>query len=213
MALIKPAPAGMLQEARLAQAATISWMIIEGVVAVAAGIAAGSVALTAFGADSAIEVFTATVVLYRLRPAGQADSDTLTERERTASRLVGIGLYAVAAYIVISSAWTLVRGLHPGSSLLGLVLACASLVIMPALWRWRLSLSQRLHSASLRADAACSAVCFYMAATLLAGLLLNRLFGWWWADPLAALAMIWWIRDEAGEALESARTGRHCEEC
>ncbi|HEV3234176.1 MAG TPA: cation transporter, partial [Candidatus Dormibacteraeota bacterium] len=80
-------------------------------------------------------------------------------------------------------------------------------------WRWRLALSRRIHSAALRADAACSAVCLYMAATLLVGLVLNRLFGWWWADPIAGLAMIWWIRNEANEALEAARTGKHCEEC
>jgi divalent metal cation (Fe/Co/Zn/Cd) transporter len=90
-----------------------------------------------------------------------------------------------------------------------MVLAVAALVIMPLLWRWRRGLARRLSSPALRADAACSLICIYMTATLLAGLLLNRLFGWWWADPLAALAMIWWIRREAREALEAAHTGRH----
>jgi len=82
------------------------------------------------------------------------------------------------------------------------------LVVMPVLWRWRLGLARRLHSPALRGDAACSLVCVAMATTLLVGLLLNSLFGWWWADPLAALAMIWWIRGEVNEALEAARTGR-----
>jgi divalent metal cation (Fe/Co/Zn/Cd) transporter len=89
----------------------------------------------------------------------------------------------------------------------------AALIAMPVLWRWRLSLARGLGSPALRADAACSLVCAYMSATLLVGLLLNRLFGWWWADSLAALGMIWWIRGEASEALEAARTGCHCETC
>jgi divalent metal cation (Fe/Co/Zn/Cd) transporter len=127
--------------------------------------------------------------------------------------MVGVALYGVAAYIVLSSVYTLVRGIHPDPSPLGLALAVASLAVMPVLWRWRLSLSRRIHSAALRADAACSAVCLYMAATLLLGLLLNRLLGWWWADPVAGLAMIWWIRGEANEALEAAATGHHCEDC
>ena len=93
-----------------------------------------------------------------------------------------------------------------------MALAVAALVIMPLLWRWRLGLAARLDSPALRADAACSLVCLYLSATLLVGLLLNRLFGWWWADPLAALAMIWWIRGEANEALEAARTGQRDED-
>jgi divalent metal cation (Fe/Co/Zn/Cd) transporter len=84
---------------------------------------------------------------------------------------------------------------------------------MPLLWRWRLVLANRLGSPALRADAACSLVCAYMSATLLVGLLLNSLLGWWWADSLAALGMSWWIRGEAAEALEAARSGKHCEEC
>ena len=83
---------------------------------------------------------------------------------------------------------------------------------MAALWRWRLNLADRLGSPALKGDAACSAVCLYMAGTTLAGLILNQLFGWWWADPIAALALIWWIRGEANEALEAARTGQACQD-
>jgi len=82
---------------------------------------------------------------------------------------------------------------------------------MSLLWSWRLALAGRLHSPALRADAACSLVCISMSAVLLGGLLLNSLLGSWWADRLAALAMIWWIRGEAREALEAARSGRHGE--
>jgi divalent metal cation (Fe/Co/Zn/Cd) transporter len=204
---------GLRDRARMAQLLTITWMVVEGLVAVVAGVAAHSVALTAFGTDSAIEVFTAAVVLHQLMRRSELGADLLDAGERRASRLVGIALYAVAAYIAVTSAVTLLAGVHPEPSTPGVVLACASVLIMPVLWRWRLGLSERLHSAALRADAACSAVCLYMAVTLLVGLALNRLFGWWWADTVAALAMTWWIVGEAREALEAADTGTHCADC
>jgi divalent metal cation (Fe/Co/Zn/Cd) transporter len=213
MSIAVRVPSATYAQARLAQILTIAWMLVEGGVAVAAGIMARSVALTAFGFDSAIEVFSAGVVLWLLLRRRSLPSAELAAGEKRASWLTGIALYGVAVYIVLSSAYTLVRGVHPDPSPLGLALAFASVVIMPGLWRWRLALSARIHSAALRADAACSAICLYMAATLLLGLALNQLFGWWWADPVAGLAMIWWIRGEANEALEAARTGRHCEEC
>lgn len=112
----------------------------------------------------------------------------------------------------MSSSISLIAHSRPETSTPGIVLALVVLAVMPVLWRWRLGLAKRLRSPALRGDAACSLVCIYMAATLLAGLLLNRFFGWWWADPLAGLAMIWWIRGEANEALEAARTGRRDEE-
>lgn len=199
--------------ARTAQALTITWMVVEGVVAIGAGVAARSVALTAFGADSVIEVFSAAVVLRLLLRPRSGNPDTLAEGERRASRLTGFALYGVAAYILVSSVLTLVAGIHPEPSPLGIALAVASSLIMPGLWRWRLGLSKRIHSAALRADAACSAVCLYMAVALLAGLALNQLFGLWWADPAAGLAMTWWIQGEAREALEAARTGVHCADC
>ena len=199
-----------IRSARLAESLTVAWMVVELVVALVAGILARSVALVAFGIDSAIELFTAGVVLRMfILHTERTDSEELDRRERQASRLVGWSLYAVIAYIVASAAFSLASGSHPESSVGGMALAAAALVIMPLLWRWRLGLAARLRSpAALRADAACSLVCIYMSATLLAGLLLNRLAGWWWADPVAALAMIWWIQGEAAEALEAARSGR-----
>jgi divalent metal cation (Fe/Co/Zn/Cd) transporter len=200
----------LIREARLAEALTFAWMVIELVVALWAGIAARSVALTTFGVDSGIELFTTGVVLRQLLlRTERATDEELDARERQASRLVGWGLYGLIVYIVATSAWALASRSHPEPSPAGMVLAVAALVIMPLLWRWRRGLARRLSSPALRADAACSLICIYMTATLLAGLLLNRLFGWWWADPLAALAMIWWIRGEAREALEAAHTGRH----
>jgi divalent metal cation (Fe/Co/Zn/Cd) transporter len=210
MATVTRPAESLIRQARIAEALTLAWMAIELVVALWAGTAARSVALTTFGVDSGIELFTAAVVLRQLLlHTDRATDEELDARERQASRIVGWGLYGLIVYIVATSAWSLVSRSHPESSTAGLALAVAALVVMPLLWRWRLSLARRLDSPALRADAACSLVCIYMSAVLLAGLALNILFGWWWADSLAALAMIWWIRGEAREALEAARTGVH----
>jgi divalent metal cation (Fe/Co/Zn/Cd) transporter len=203
----------LIRQARLAESLVIAWMVVELVVALTAGIAARSVALTAFGVDSGIEVFTAVVVLRQLLlHTDRATDEELDARERQASRLVGWGLYGLVVYIIVSSGWSLLTQSRPESSVPGMVLAVAALLIMTPLWLWRRRLAEALDSPSLRGDAACSLVCIYMAATLLVGLLLNSLFGWWWADALAALAMIWWIRGEAREALEAARSGHYCDE-
>jgi len=180
-------------------------MLVEGVIAVGAGLVAHSVALTAFGFDSFIELFSAAVVLRRVLERSEAEErGSLTPGERTASGLVGWALYLLIAYIVLSAGAGILLRLRPEASPIGLGLTLASIVIMTILWRWRLSLADRLGSPALRGDAACSVVCLYMAVATLAGLALNALFGWWWADPIAGLALIWWIRGEAQEALEAA---------
>jgi divalent metal cation (Fe/Co/Zn/Cd) transporter len=210
MTIVSQSNQRLISHARFAESLTVAWMVVELVVALWAGVVARSVALTTFGIDSALELFTALVVLRQLILHTQrATDEELDIRERQASRLVGFGLDGLIAYIVASSAWSLASGSRPQSSTAGVALALAALIIMPLLWRWRLALAGRLDSPALRADSACSLVCVYLSATLLAGLLLNALLGWWWADPLAALAMIFWIRGEAAEALEAAKTGRH----
>jgi len=189
----------------VAQAVTVGWMLIEGVIAVGAGLLAHSVALTAFGLDSFIELFSAAVVLRRLLERSEAEErGSRTAGERTASRLVGWALYLLIAYIVVAAAAGILLGLRPAASPVGLGLIIASIAIMAVLWRWRLSLADRLGSPALRGDAACSVVCLYLALATLAGLALNSWFGWWWADPIAGLALIWWIRGEAKEALEAS---------
>jgi divalent metal cation (Fe/Co/Zn/Cd) transporter len=193
-----------LRAARLAQSVTVGWMLIEGVIAVGAGIAAHSVALTAFGFDSSIELFSSAVVLRRvIQRSEDEERGSLTRGERTASRLVGSALYVLIAYIVVAAAAGLVLRLRPEASPVGLGLTLVSIPIMALLLKWRLSLADRLGSPALRGDAACSVVCLYMAFATLAGLALNALLGWWWADPIAGLALIWWIRGEANEALQS----------
>lgn len=196
----------LLQWARLAQWLTVGWMVIEGVVAIGAGIAAHSVALTAFGVDSGIELFSSLVVLRRLLQRSESEErGSMTGGERSATKLVGFALYGLIAYIALSAGVALVFRFEPSASLPGIGLTITSLLIMTVLWRWRLALADRLGSPALWGDAACSMVCLYMAGVALAGLLLNQFFGLWWADPLAGLALIWWILGEAKEALEASK--------
>ena len=196
----------VLQQARMAQSMTVGWMVIEGALAIGAGVVAHSVALTAFGVDSGIELLSSVVVLRRLLQRSETEErGSMSGGERGATRFVGFALYGLIAYIVLSAGVALVFRLEPAASPLGIGLTIASLLIMAALWRWRLALAERLGSPALRGDAACSMVCLYMAGVALAGLLLNQFFGLWWADPLAGLALIWWIRGEANEALEASK--------
>lgn len=195
-----------LREARLAQVLTVGWMVIEASIAIVAGLVARSVALTAFGVDSGVELFSSVVVLHRLLQRSESEErGSLSGGERRASRLVGYALYALIAYILLSAVVSLVLRIEPQRSPVGIGLTVASLGIMAGLWRWRLALADRLGSPALRGDAACSMVCLYMAGVALAGLVMNQLFGLWWADPLAAVALIWWIRGEAREAVEAGR--------
>ena len=180
-------------------------MVIEGALAVGAGIAARSVALTAFGVDSGIELFSSVVVLRRLLQRSESEErGSMTGGERSSTRLVGLALYGLIAYILVSAGVALVFRFEPAPSPLGIGLTVASLLIMTILWRWRLALADRLGSPALRGDAACSMVCLYMAGVALLGLLLNQFFGLWWADPIAGLVLIWWIRSEAKEAIEAS---------
>jgi divalent metal cation (Fe/Co/Zn/Cd) transporter len=197
----------ILQQARLAQILTVGWMVIEATIAIVAGLIAHSVALTAFGVDSGVELFSSIVVLHRLLQRSESEErGSLSGGERHASRLVGYALYGLIAYIVLSALISLALRIEPKPSPVGIALTLASLGIMAGLWRWRLALADRLGSPALRGDAACSMVCLYMAAVALVGLVLNQLFGLWWADPLAAVALVWWIRGEAREAVEAGRT-------
>ncbi len=180
-------------------------MLVEAAVSLGAGVAAGSVALVAFGADSVIELISAGVLLRRLgvERAGAGGVEAL---ERRASGVVGVLLFALALWVVAG----VVRDLlfvhaRPERSPAGVLLAAASVAVMPWIVATKRRVAARIGSAALRADAACGIVCAYMAATLLVGLGLRALFGWWWADPLAALGMLYFIVREGWEAVEAAR--------
>src|SRR5262249_46059367 len=170
-----------------------------------------SLSLQAFAIDSIIELVAGGVLLRRLvlewrarRRLVAADEKRIERAERRASRLVGWALYALALYVVLNAALSLLAHSRAESAPAGIVLAAAALVIMPALAFAKRRVAEAIGSVALRADAACSLVCAYMSATLLAGLGLTALFDWWWADALAALALLWCIVREGREALEKA---------
>lgn len=183
---------------------TIGWMVVEALVSVGAGLAAGSIALIAFGVDSVIELVSAGTLLWRLRleaAGGDAVAARVERAERRASRVVGTSLLLLAVYVVVQSGYDLWSRAAPERSLPGIALAAAALLVMPALVRAKRRIAGIIDSPALRGDAACGMVCAYMAATLLAGLVLRAAFGWWWADPVAALGIVYFIVREGREAL------------
>ncbi|HEY7350870.1 MAG TPA: cation transporter [Ktedonobacterales bacterium] len=192
---------------------TILWMLAEALVALIAGFAAHSASLESFGLDSVIELVSGGVLLWRLlAEQGGRAGETLERVERRASRIVGLALYALAAYILLNAAFSLLTRAHPDESWAGLALALAAAVVMPILWRVKLRVARRIESAALRADAACSVTCAYMSLVLLLGLALTRVFGWWWADALASLGLLYFVIREGHEALEEAK-GHACACC
>jgi len=188
---------------------TVVWMTVEAIVAIAAGVLSRSVLLTAFGIDSVIELMSGSVLLWRLLVESRRHSLARVERaENRAAWIAGIGLILLCLYVVATVLASLLTRTEPESSLVGIGLAIAALIVMPILvWRKRV-IAGKIGSAALRADAACSLTCAYMAATLLVGLGLTAVFHWWWADSVAALALLYFLVPEAREALEGARAGR-----
>ena len=193
---------------------SLIWMVVEATVALSVGFMTRSVSLQGFGIDSIIELVTGAVLLWRLLIEQRGGSlETVERAERRASWVAAYGLFALAFYIVADSVWTFVTRSRPESSSWGIALAIAAVIIMPLLWQGKLHVAKRIGSAALRADAVCSVTCAYMSLTLLVGLSLNAFFGWWWADPLAALALVYFIVQEGREALHEARTGEACSCC
>jgi divalent metal cation (Fe/Co/Zn/Cd) transporter len=178
---------------------TVSWMTVEAAVAVVAGVAAGSVALLAFGIDSVIEFVAALAVLqtFRAEQAGRPGRS-----EQRALRIIGATFFLLAAYIVADSGYTLIAASRPEGSLPGVAVSAAALVVMPGLSALKRRTGARLGSQMLVADAAESLFCAYLSATVLVGLLLNAAFTWWWADPIAALAVVPLVIKEGLEAFE-----------
>jgi divalent metal cation (Fe/Co/Zn/Cd) transporter len=179
---------------------TLSWMTVEAAVAVVAGLTAGSVALLAFGIDSVIEFVAAWVVL-RTFAAEQAGRPRSGGEER-ALRVIGVTFMLLAAYVVADAGYTLIAASRPESSVAGVAVSAAALVVMPALSALKRQTGRKLDSEMLLADAAESLFCAYLSAAVLVGLLLNAVLGWWWADPVAALAIVPLIVKEGLEALE-----------
>ncbi|UYM05680.1 cation diffusion facilitator family transporter [Solicola gregarius] len=188
------------RRARLLAATSVTYNVVEAVVAISAGLAAGSVALVGFGLDSAVEVSSGLIILWQF-------SHRMPEsREQTALRMLAVSFFALAAYVGFESARTLVTGSDPEHSPVGIGLAIASLVIMPFIsWAQRRT-GKQLGSNAVVADGTQTLLCTYLSAVLLAGLVLNSTLGWGWADPIAGLV----IAGVAGrEGLEAWR-GEGC---
>lgn len=171
------------RRARLLAAASVAYNTVEAVIALAAGVVAGSVALIGFGLDSVVEVSSGLVILWQFWHRVPAD------RERRALRLIALSFFALSAWVTWEAVQALVQRDAPEASPVGIGLALASLVVMPFLSRAQRRTGRALHSASVVADSNQTRLCAYMSAVLLAGLALNAAFGWWWADPVAALAI------------------------
>src|SRR5258706_10358341 len=185
---------------------TIVWNAIEGLVAVVAGLIAGSISLVVFGIDTFIEVTSGSVLLWRM--SVDARVRDRERNEKRALKVVGICFLALAAYIAYESATDLWSKRTPEHRIPGIILACVSLIVMPLLSRAKRRIGLELGSAAMRADAKQTEFCTYLSAILLAGLLLNAIFGLWWADPVAGLIMVPIISKEGLEGLQ----GKACEE-
>ena len=183
---------------------TIGWNLLEAVVSVGAGIVAGSASLVGFGIDSLIECASAFVLLWRLNDGAKGE-----EREKFALKLVGVSFLLLAAYVAFDALKSLIYREAPKVSYAGIVIAALSLIVMPLLARAKRRVAHGINSRAMKADSRQTDICAYLSAILLAGLGLNALFGWWWADSFAALVMTPIIVKEGLEALR----GETCDDC
>jgi divalent metal cation (Fe/Co/Zn/Cd) transporter len=183
---VGPAPARravLARRVRLLVAATITYNVIEAIVAITAGTLASSTALIGFGLDSVIEVSSAAAVAWQFTAADHE------RRERAALRIIAVSFFALAGYVTVESVRALVGAERAEHSSVGLVLAAVSLVVMPVLSAAQRRTGGELGSRSAVADSRQTLLCTYLSAVLLVGLAVNSLFGWWWADPIAALVI------------------------
>jgi len=175
--------------------ASMAWMVVEAGIAITAGVIASSIALVGFGLDSVIELFSAGIVVWQLRGAGD-------ERQTRAVRLIGVTFFALAAYLVAESIHDLVSRARPEQSVAGLAVTAAALIVMPGLAIAKRRTGQALGNRTLIADSAETAFCAFTSAAALIGLGLNAWLGWWWADPAAALVIASLAVKEGIEAWE-----------
>ena len=176
---------------------TLGWNVVGTVIVIAAAISAGSVALAGFGIDSLIEILASVVVVWQLRGSGQ-------QRERTALRLIGLAFFALVIYVLFQSARTLLTQAHPQSSLLGIVWLAATLIAMLLLAWGKHQTGTALNNPVLLTEGRVTLVDAYLAAAVLVGLILDSLFGWWWADPIAALIIVYYGVREGWHAWHEA---------
>jgi divalent metal cation (Fe/Co/Zn/Cd) transporter len=192
------ARAASVRRGRALEYLTIGWNSLEGLIAIASGLFAGSIALVGFGVDSVIEVSSGAALLWRLH----LDSPERRERaEQVALKLVGVSFLLLATYVAFDAVKSLIYREVPEASYVGIALAALSLAVMPLLARAKRRVAAEIGSRALQADSRQTDICTYLSAILLGGLILNALLGWWWADPVAALVMVPIIVKEGVEAL------------
>ena len=180
---------------------TIAYNSLEGTASIIAGLLAGSVSLVGFGLDSMIEVASGAALLWRLHY--DMDSSRREQVERTALRAVGACFIALALYIVYESISTLIRQVPPERSIAGIVIASASVIVMPLLARAKRRVARQIGSGAMHADSKQADFCAYLCGILLGGLLLNAFLGWWWMDPVAGLVMVPIIAKEGVDGLRA----------
>jgi divalent metal cation (Fe/Co/Zn/Cd) transporter len=187
---------------------TLAYNVLEGVLAIWAGLDAGSIALVGIGFDSFIECAAATALFWRLGiEARGADPETIEHSERRVHRLIGGTFLTLALYVLIQAGLTLWHQEAVSESTIGIILAIASLIVMPLVAWGKLHAAKVIGSAALRAEGKETLACSYLSLTLLLGLVANAVAGWWWADPVAALLMVPWLVKEGLEGLR----GEHCD--
>ena len=192
---------GLLDRGLRLEYFTVLWNVGEAVVGIAAGVVAGSLALVGFGLDSVVEASSASVLIWRLR-AERSGARAGEDVERKALLLVAGAFVALALYVGVRAVADLLDEARPEESLPGIVLAVVSLVVMPVLAVRKRAVARALGSRSLEADATQTFLCMYLSAFLLVGLVANAALGWWWADPLAGIAIAAWALKEAWELWE-----------
>ena len=190
-----------LRRALRLEYATVGWNVVEGAVGVAAALAAGSTALLGFGLDSFVESASGGVLIWRLQAERRTtDRESVERVERRAQRLVAASLFLLAAWIVYDASRALWEQERPGTSWVGMGLTGVSMVAMIWLARAKRRAAAELESRALEADAFQTTACFWLSVVTLAGLALNALLGWWWADPVAALGVAALVLKEGREA-------------
>ena len=198
----------LLRHALRLEYLTVGWNIVEGMIAIAAGVASGSVALVGFGMDSIVESISGSILIWRLREErGGADEERIEQVERRAERLVGFAFLLLAAYIAFEAVRSLLSAEEPDASPVGIILTATSIAVMLWLARAKRRTGDALDSRALIADSMQTLACWYLSLVALTGLVLNAVLGWWWADPLAALGIAVLLVHEGLEAVRGDEAG------
>jgi divalent metal cation (Fe/Co/Zn/Cd) transporter len=194
---VEPGKAALLRRGLLLEYTTLGWNVVGTVIVVAAAVQARSVALAGFGLDSLIEIFASTIVVWQIKGIDR-------NREGRALRLIGGAFFLLAVYVLVQATYTLVSGIHPAPSWSGTIWLIVTVIAMLLLAWGKLVVGRQLANPVILAEARVTLIDGYLAAAVLLGLLLNAALGWWWADPLASLVLVYYGIKEGLEARRHA---------